>query len=91
MKPKITEHAQIRMEQRAIPKLLIDLLMIKGASSHAGGDTKKYFFDYKTQKRLFKELQAMTRHWDSLCNCYLIAGEDDAVITAAHDTTRRSA
>jgi hypothetical protein len=50
---KLTQHAALRAKERAIPPILVDLLMSYGATEKAGEGAITYYFD-KASKRRFR-------------------------------------
>lgn len=84
----MSHHATVRSQQRAIPPLLIDLLLQFGTNEPAGKGATKVFFDKAARRRV----KSYAGHLASLLNEYLdvyaVVGTDDQVITTAHLTER---
>lgn len=82
-----TVHAQMRMQHRGIPPLIVEWLLEYGASERAHGAVKRYF-DKSSRRRLGNRYgrQVIDRMGD-LLNIYIVES-DGTVITAAHRTKR---
>ena len=48
----MTGHAAVRSQQRAIPPMLIDLLMQFGARESAGDGASKMYFDKAARRKI---------------------------------------
>lgn len=86
--PAITGHAQARMQQRAIPPLVIDLLMQFGSNFRCGG-AERLMFDKSAVKRLRRHLGGhrglkVVERW---LNVYAVVGDNGNLVTAAHKNT----
>ena len=80
-----SEHARERIQQRAIPPLIIDLLMQFGSSSRCGG-AERLMFDKRALKRLRHHLGGerglkVVARW---LNVYAIIADNGSVVTTAH-------
>jgi hypothetical protein len=73
-----SEHARARLQQRAIPPLVVDLLMQFGSPSRCGG-AERLMFDKQAVKRLRQHL--FVERW---LNVYAIIGDNGNVVTIAH-------
>jgi hypothetical protein len=83
-----TQHAQARLQQRTIAPLVVDWLMNYGAIEYSHG-ARKHFFDKAALKRLKTTFGAeVVDRLGSLLDCYIVVGEGDRLITAAHRTRR---
>lgn len=84
----MSHHATIRSQQRAIPPILVDLLLQFGTDEPAGNGATKMFFDKAARRRV----KAYAGHLAGLLNEYLdvyaVVGTDNQVITTAHLTER---
>lgn len=84
-----TSHASARLQQRAIPVRIVDLLVEFGSSMRAHG-ADRMFFDKAARRRLSRNLggkrdfQAIER-W---MNVYIIVSDDGQLVTAARQTAR---
>lgn len=89
MSTGLTVHARERLQQRAIPPLLVELLERFGSSIRCGG-ADKLFFD-KAAKRRLKDYLGGTRGLRAIepwLGVYMILGDDGLVVTAAHQVKR---
>ncbi|EGJ09056.1 hypothetical protein [Rubrivivax benzoatilyticus] len=85
----LTQHAAKRCQQRAIPPLVVDLVMRFGRRERAIGGAEKVFLDQRARRQVERYVGArfvktLERHLD----VYLVVGEGDRVITAAHRLER---
>lgn len=79
-----TQHAQTRMQQRAIPLSAADVLIDYGEHRrHAGA--KVYYLTRRSRSQVLKTVgkQAFLKLEKAL-DAYLVVGDDGTVITAAH-------
>lgn len=83
----LTCHAQVRMQQRGIPPLIVEWLLEYGASEVSHGAVRR-FFDKQARKRLAANVghQVVDRLGD-LLNTYVVEG-DGRLVTAGHRTKR---
>ena len=84
----LTTHATVRSQQRAIPPLLIDLLLQFGTSAPAGGGTSKLFFDKRARRRVKSYAGPLAAVIDDYLDVYAVVGADNTVITTAHRLER---
>jgi hypothetical protein len=85
----LTAHSMARLQQRAIPPLVVDLLMRFGSPSRANG-AERLMFDKSAIKRLRHHLGGdrglkLVERW---LNVYAVVGDNGSVVTAAHKTKR---
>jgi hypothetical protein len=83
-----SEHARSRIQQRASPPLIVDLLIQFGSSSQCGG-AERLMFDKKALKRLRHHLGGerglkVVERW---LNVYAIIGDNGSIVTTAHKCT----
>ena len=84
-----TRHAQERLQQRAIPMLVVDLIRSNGSCMrHNGADI--FFIDKEARRRLRRELggDRSVRLLEPWLGHYLVIGDDGQLITAAARTGR---
>jgi hypothetical protein len=79
-----TEHATKRVQQRAIPPLVIDLLLQFGANESAGDGASKVFFDKASRRRVKAYAGPLARALDEHLDLYAVIAADNTVITVAH-------
>lgn len=83
----MTRHAQVRCQQRSIPPVICEWLLLFGSEAKSHGTTKRYF-DKTARKRLAKAVGAeVVGRMGNLLDHYLV--ETDAVIVTAGVRTRR--
>ena len=84
----MTDHARIRSQQRAIPPILIDLLMKFGASESAGGGATKMYFDKAARKRVRAYAGPLAGLINEHLDVYAVVSAESLITTAAHLTER---
>jgi len=84
----LSEHASKRSQQRAIPPLVIDLLLKFGTSHSSGDGTSKLFFDKKSRRQVNAYAGPLARMFDEHLDLYAVVGADSTVITVAHRLER---
>jgi hypothetical protein len=79
-----TKHAAIRMQQRAIPPIMVDLLYLYGRE-HPTTSGTVVFLDARARERAREALADALSRFDKLADAYLVeAAEDGAVVTVGH-------
>ena len=81
---KMTCHASIRSQQRAIPPILIDLLLKFGAQEFVGDGATKRFFDKAARKRVKAYARPLAGIINDHLDVYAVVGSEDQIITTAH-------
>ena len=84
----LTRHARIRSQQRAIPGLVIDLLLQFGASENAVDGASKLFFDKAARRRVHTYAGSLAPLLDQHFDLYAVVGSDSTVITIGHRLER---
>lgn len=84
----LTKHAQTRTQQRAIPPMLIDLLLQFGSSERSGTGVSKVFFDKSSRRKVKAYAGSLARLLDDHLDVYAVVTDDMTVITAGHRTGR---
>lgn len=84
-----SHHAEVRLQQRAIPAFMVDLLECFGSEMRCGG-AHKVFFDKAAIKRLERHLGSSRslRHVERWLNSYIVIGDNGRVVTAGRRTRR---
>ena len=83
-----SQHAALRIHQRAIPELAIELLMRFGAFERAGNGTCKYFLDKGSRRRLEAFAGPAASALSEHLNLIVVVGDDGTIVTAAHRIER---
>jgi len=81
---KMTQHARIRSQQRAIPPILIDLLMKFGACESVGSGATKMFFDKAARKRVKAYAGQLAGFINEHLDVYAVVSSECRIITTAH-------
>ncbi|TSA09049.1 MAG: hypothetical protein D4R79_14235 [Comamonadaceae bacterium] len=87
---QLTKHAQTRTQQRAIPPMLIDLLLQFGSSERSGAGVSKVFFDKASRRKVKAYAGSLAGLLDAHLDVYAVVTDDMTVITAGHRTGRFS-
>ena len=88
---RYSAHASARLQQRAIPGRLVDLLEEFGSSMRSSA-ADRLFFDKAARRRLARnlggkrDLQTIER-W---LNVYIVVSDDGQLVTAARQTARHN-
>ena len=86
---RITAHAYQRAVQRAIPPLLVCLLIEFGTRRRVAGGIVRYF-DGATREKLRRDLRELLGRWDSLGDAFAVLDPDARyVVTLGHRTRRQ--
>lgn len=85
---KMTQHAQVRSQQRGIPLMVVELLGQFGAKERAGGDAVKLFFDKKARRRVMTRAGHLPPSIEGYLNVYAVLSGKDEVITVGHRLER---
>ncbi len=85
----ITHHAAERLQQRAIPPFMVELLERFGSAMRCG-KAEKLFFDKAARKRLERHLGGprSLRHVERWLNLYLVIGDNGNLVTVAYRSQR---
>ncbi len=83
-----TKHADVRIQQRAIPPLVLAWLQKYGTTQYSHGAQKRYF-DKQARKKLKREFgeQVVDRLGD-LLDSYIVVDDEGLIITAGHRIQR---
>lgn len=89
MKSGIKKHAVTRMQQRAIPSFVVDLLQYCGTAFHSHG-AEQIIFDKQARRRLRHYLggDRGLRALEPWLDVYIVLGDDGEIITAARRRSR---
>jgi len=84
-----TKHAAIRMQQRAVPPLIVEWLSEFGAEAHDGRGAVRRYFDHKGRKRLESAVgSVVVERLNEYLDAYLVEKLDGTVITVGRRTRR---
>lgn len=82
---RYSHHAEIRMQQRGIPSLVLDLLHQYGRSEHSAG-AQILYFDKRGLNKAKRQIQQLVASLDKLETIYCVESLEGDVITAGHRT-----
>ncbi len=85
-KLRLTQHAMVRMRQRAIPPAVVDALMVYGREEHDHHGGTIVYFDKAARRRLVRE--RMDRALERYLDAYAVIAKDGAVLTVGHRDKR---
>jgi len=83
----LTKHAEIRIQQRCIPELALELLLRYGNVERQHSGTELVHFKAKDFAKARKHLEEVLREFDKLRDIYLVANpveEEKVVITTGY-------
>ncbi|TCS32918.1 hypothetical protein EDC30_11929 [Paucimonas lemoignei] len=80
---KLTNHASIRLQQRGIPPIVVDLLLGYGSIEKAGKDAVTYYFDKASRRKISAYAGQLFRAIEGFLDYYAVVGSDGNVITVA--------
>jgi len=81
---KLTKHARTRLQQRAIPPLIIEWLCKYGCRLKGMNGTTVCFFDRESRRSLASEVgQVVVRRLADLMDTYLVMS-GDSIVTIGH-------
>lgn len=83
-----TRHAALRIQQRGIPQLVVDLLFEFGCSEPSGDGTSKFFFDKPARRKVKAYAGPLSRVLDEHLDVYAVVGSDTKLITVGHRYAR---
>jgi hypothetical protein len=85
---RLSQHAEVRMEQRAIPPLIVDWLIDYGSTSYDKHGAKKRIFDKRSRKRLTSAVgKSVVGQLSKQLSAYIVVS-DEKVITVGYRTKR---
>ena len=84
----ISRHANERSQQRAIPEMMIDLLLQFGSSESAGSGVSKVFFDKISRRRVKAYAGPLAGLLEQHLDVYAVVSSDMKILTVGHRTER---
>jgi hypothetical protein len=85
---QLSRHANERCQQRAIPEMMIDLLLQFGSSESAGSGVSKLFFDKTSRRRVKAYAGSLAGLLGEHLDVYAVVSSEMKVITVGHRTER---
>ncbi len=81
----LTTHARVRMQQRGIPPVALDVLLDYGREARGLRGHLIVHFDKRSRRRAARELGSSTfRSVERYLDAYAVVGRDDVVVTVGH-------
>jgi hypothetical protein len=86
----LTRHAAVRLQQRAIPAVMVKLFEEYASETRSGG-ADCLFFDRAARKRLQAAMGGARglRIYEPWLNVYFVINDEGDVVTAGHRSKRR--
>lgn len=86
---RFTQHAQARMQQRAIPSRIVEILYAFGRREHDHRGGSVLYFDKPSRRRLARGLPELSQGAiDRYLDAYAVVTEAGEVITVGHRDKR---
>ena len=81
---RLSKHAKVRMQQRGIPRRIVDWLVVYGSINHQGPGTEMFFFDKSSRNWLEKDKgQRKIKKYSKCMKAYLVC-IDNTIVTVGH-------
>jgi hypothetical protein len=85
----LTTHARVRMQQRGIPPVALEVLLEYGREAHDHRGCRIVRFDKRSRRRAARALgESAFRSVERFLDAYAVVGADDAVVTVGHRQRR---
>lgn len=85
----LSHHAQQRLQQRAIPALVIEILLDHGVVEHSKRGLEMLYLTKKGKHAAMMQMKAAgMRHSDHYLNAFLIESSDGNIVTVGHRTKK---
>lgn len=81
---RASRHARERMQQRSIPRQLVELVQDWGCVRHCGRGCTSFSFDKKSWECFIKAHGDQAKAVERARNIYVVIGCDGSIVTAAH-------
>lgn len=81
---KHTKHADERIQQRGIPRLVPEILRLFGNETYQKGGYRKIKMSTKGKKHAIKELKKALAAFENSKSYFCVENEEGLVITAGH-------
>jgi hypothetical protein len=85
----LTDHARVRMQQRGIPPVALDVILEYGREAHDHRGCRIVRFDKRSRLQVAKALGEAFRGVERYLDAYAVLASDDAVVTVGHRYGRR--
>lgn len=87
MELALTHHSRERLQQRAIPSFVLDLLFAFGSSMRCKG-AERLFFDKPARRRLMEFFGRNLKAIERWLGVYAVVGDNGRLVTVAHQQGR---
>jgi hypothetical protein len=85
----LTQHAEVRMQQRGITPLILRSLLDYGATTHDHRGATIVYFDKRARSRLLRDSgRAGYRQVEKHLNAYAVVANDGSVVTVGRRNKR---
>lgn len=86
---QLTQHAQARMQQRAIPSDVVEMLIAYGHKEHDHHGGKVLYFDKSSRCRLARDIPERNRGFlDRYRDAYAVVSLKGVILTVGHRDKR---
>ena len=89
MSSHFSKHAKVRSQQRAIPHLEAELMLMYGECLHLGQGKRYWSINKRGLKRLKRDVRRLVQNLDELQDRYVIDGDHGVVVTVGHKLRRQ--
>ncbi|AOF81550.1 hypothetical protein BSY238_2068 [Methyloversatilis sp. RAC08] len=79
-----SDHAAVRMQQRAIPALIVELILRFGTAEPAGNGTSKLYLDKRARRRVKSFAGPLAKAIESHLDVYVVISDSGNVVTTAY-------
>jgi len=83
---RLTEHARVRMQQRAIPRAAVEALLAYGKGAHDHHGATILYFDKAARRRLRRE--RLDRVLEHQLDAFAVVALNGEVVTVGHRSRR---
>jgi hypothetical protein len=80
---KRTTHANKRIQQRAIPNFMLEIIQLYGDATYQKGGSEVIGLSKSMVEQLRKDVRRVDRQFDHLMDTYMVI-QDEVIITAGH-------
>ena len=77
----LSRHADVRTQQRCIPRFIVDALIDWGDCSDAGAGASSYSFSKRSWRRFARYLGVEAKRFERYRNVYVVVARDGTVMT----------
>lgn len=83
-----SDHAAVRMKQRAIPALIVELVLRFGTAEPAGNGANKLYLDKRARRQVKSFVGPLAKAIEPHLDVYVVISDTGDVVTAAYRLER---